>query len=499
MVLALDFGARSVSRSVSRYLPVLLIVVIGFTMGCATSPLDDDRLGAEHPAFDPDALEANISEPNGDADVSAASKSVELPANAGPQDYVDLALKRHPAIRMAKQKIARLRQKAPQVTSLDDPMFQIAPAGEFAETAAGQVELMTGVSQKLPFPGKLEARGRLANQDVTVGLASLHQVRLNAAAQTRRAFWNYYYTVRAIEVTANHHSLLKQFRQVAEARFKAGTASQQDVLRASVELSNVDNRLIQFKQRRVSAVAMLNTMINRPVSAPLPEPAVVRFDHLKLDADALTGSASRLNPEIQIAKAQIGSYRLRSKLAELNRWPDLTVGAHYTAVDDTGLSPASNGDDQWWFSFGVNLPIWTGKRDAAQREAHHGMLESIAGLNQTALQVRFAVKDAVVRVQSDQDLVILFRDTIIPQAKLTVDSSLSSYQAGKSDFLSLIDNWRRLLDFQLTFHKNLVQLEQDFALLEQVVGKNISRQSESAKDTSKDTRSSDPKNTKPSP
>ncbi len=386
-----------------------------------------------------------------------------------------LALERNPAIRAAREKVHRLADRIPQVESLHDPMVSIAPIGEMAETAAGQVGLMTGVSQRLPFPGKLEARGRIAAQDVAEAVQELERTRVAVVADTRLAYWSFYYTTRAIEVTERSRELLDQIRSVAETRLKAGSATQQDVLRASVELSNVDNELIVLRQRRTSARAMLNRLMNRPVNEALPPPQARSLDEIELGLEALLAEARQVNPSIRQMQERIQGYRERLALARLNRWPDLTVSFNYGLVESEGLSAVANGEDQWWVGFGVNLPIWAGRLDAAEREAMRGIFESIASLDDARNRVEFRVQDALAKVEAHQRQVILFRDVIIPQARQTVEASMSGYRAGQLEFLTLVDNWRKLLDFQLMVHGSLSELEQSFAELQRAVGRDLDR------------------------
>lgn len=402
-----------------------------------------------------------------------------LTTGADVQTCVQIALTHNPSILAAQRRVERLGQRVPQITSWDDPMFQVAPVGEMAQTAAGEVGLMTSLSQKLPFPGKLSTRGDIAQQDVAMALADLQQTRLEVVADTRRAFWSYYFTTRAIEITRQSRQLLSQFQQIAETQYKAGTRSQSDVLRASVELSNLDNELITLAQRQAAARSMLNQLLDRPVNAPLAEPSPIQPDNIAEQLHALLATAAEHNPTIRKIHEQIEQYRQRKKLASLSRWPDLTVSVTYNAVDDRGLAPMANGQDQWWLGFGVNLPIWFEKYAAAEREALHGVLEGVADLTAQRNRVAFQVQDAYLKVETQQKLVELFRDVIVPQAKQTVDASASGYRAGSVDFLTLVDNWRKLLNFDLMYHRALADMEQAVAELERAVGQDVARDPQS--------------------
>lgn len=452
-----------------RVVTMTLLAVAMF--GCASHGPFDDWPGLEGAA----SRASDLAVLHEDEGAASSPTAAAIDAASGPEAFVQLAMERNPAIRAAKQKIERLAQRIPQVTSLGDPMFNVAPIGEMAETAAGQAGLMTGVSQKLPFPGKLSTRGRVAGQRVAAAAQDLEATKLQVIADTRQAYWSHYFAVRAIEVTEQSRELISQFKQIAEAKNKAGTASQQDVLRASVELSNLDNELITWRQRRTTAAAMLNSLIDRLVTAEIPTPSVASAEAIAIDLDRLLTEAEQINPAIRKVREQVEERRQRLKLARLNRYPDLTAMINYVAVDDEGMSMAANGKDQWWLGFGVNLPIWTEKLDAVENEARHGIMESLANLNNAHNRVAFRVQDASVKVDTQQRLTILFRDVIVPQAQQTVDASFSSYRAGKVEFLTVVDNWRKLLNFQLMYHQSLAQLEKDFAALQQTVGRDLER------------------------
>lgn len=450
--------------------------------GCS-SPFDDARydgrrgqdpiawrLDPTDVAHDRETLRGRV---DGEGYADATEASARLDPDSGPDAYVRLALERNPSIRAAELRVERLGARVPQVTSLDDPMFAIAPFGEMAETAAGQVGLMSSLSQKFPYPGKLDTRGKIAEQDVAVAVAELQQARLRIAAETRRAYWSHYFTTRALETTRESRQLLDQFRQIAEAEYKAGNRSQPDVLRASVELSNVDNELIVLEQRQATARSMLNQLMDRPTGTPLPTPGAAEPDRVDADLDVLLWTAALHNPAVIKVRERIEQYRQQRELAKLNRRPDLTVSFNYNPVDDDGLAMAANGDDQWWVGFGVNLPIWAEKLDAAEREALRGMMENSADLASEQNRVAFGVQEAYLRLEAQQKLVALFRDVIVPQAKQTVEASASGYRAGSVDFLTLMDNWRKLLNFDLMYHRAVADMQQALADLEREVGERV--------------------------
>ena len=455
--------------SINRQRWLALVPIAMGVSGC-TSPLAAPAWLDGEMADRADAARLRAGEETGLA-AAGGLRDIQPPdPTLGARGYVEAAVRSNPRLRAARLRVRRLLARVPQVMSLDDPMLQVSPVGEMAETAAGEVQLMAGVSQKFPWPGKLEARGRIALQEAAMARADLDAARLEVTAQTLRAYWSLYAAARAIEVTRESRDLLVQLRDVAEANYRAGTAQQADVLRASVELGELDRELVTLGQTRGSAEAMLNRLLDRPVTAPLPDPPAASVQDIGERLDALLATAARSNPTLHRLREQLEGDRQRLRLARLNRLPDLTVGLQYNAVDDDGLAIRANGDDQWWLTLGVNLPIWNDKYDAARREATLGGLESLALLHAEGDRVEFEVRDAYERVRAGLGNVTLLRQRIVPEAERAVDATLSQYRGGGGDFLAVMEAWRRVLRLRQMLYGQEAMAEQAAADLRRAVG-----------------------------
>jgi len=456
-----------------RWLPLAGGLIVA--AGCASSPFDQPISQLAQDDLDTLSGRERTILARSLAPQTSPTDSLELPTEPTADDFVRLALVRSPALHAAAQRVRRLEERIAQVTSLADPMLQVAPFGEMADTAAGRVAAMATVSQRLPFPGRLDARGRIAQQDVAIAEQELERTRLTVAANTRRAYWALYDATHAIEITQQSRALLLQMREVIQAKYRAGAASQESVLRVSVELGALDKTLLGLGQQRDSAAAMLNNLIDRSIDAPIPNPASIELTAYSPKLAGLLDRARQSNPTIKIARERLARFREQRRLAQLARYPDLTISASYNIVNETGLSPVRNGDDQWWIGFGINLPIWQDRLDAGEREAMRGVLEASGLVANEQNLVDFRVRDALLRVQSQFRQAVLLRDTIVPNARQTVQASLSGYRGGSVDFLTLIDNWQTLLNLELMYQASLAQLERSFADLQEAVGQDLDR------------------------
>ena len=388
-----------------------------------------------------------------------------------------LALERNPALRARVRDLEALGQRVPQATALPDPTLSLTPpTGDMIQTAGGEVDGSIGVSQPIPLPAKRASRGRIAEQAVRAALEELRSARLALVADVERAYFDFYLATASIDVTRENQGLLERLRDVAEAKYSAGTASQPDVLRAEVELYEVSNELISLEQQRSTAAARLNVLMDRDVLAELPAPAPRARSRAARGARRGPARArGRDNPALKARREAIRGDLEAVRLAKLARWPDFSLGALFTFIASHGLSPVANGDDVWSLTAGLTLPIWLERIRAGILERNAQVLASALRYRGARNDVLFAVHEGYVKVDAAYRSALLSRDGILPRARQTVEVSESGYRSGDVDFLTLIDNWRRLLDLTLSYHRSLATLERELAGLEQVVGGRVER------------------------
>ncbi len=394
-----------------------------------------------------------------------------LPDAAGLEDYVRIALRDNPSIARAIREVQVLGYRVPQVTSLDDPVVSfVPPTGDMVQTAAGMLGGAVGASQKIPFPGKLTAKGRIVEQSVRMALDRLADVRIATLARVKRAYYDYYLADISTSIARDSQTLLRQIRDVAAARYSAGTATQQDVLRTEVELYNLTNELITFEQQKATARALLNSLMDRDVEAPLPPPLPFDLKRVDWKMPQLMTEAVEKSPRLARLRNQIRRDLEAVRLARLDYFPDLTAGATYTFISGSGVSPVASGNDAWNLGLGINLPIWWRKQRAQVLEGNAQVLASVEEYSELRNAIFFELEDAMVKIDTQYRQAVLFRDLIVPRAWQAVEASTSSYRAGALEFTALIENWRQWLDFALAYHRSLAGVEQRFADLEQLVG-----------------------------
>jgi outer membrane protein TolC len=232
-----------------------------------------------------------------------------------------------------------------------------------------------------------------------------------------------------------------------------------------VELSKLLQHLPILTQRQQTAQAQVNTLLDRDPHAPLGIPRAPDFQPLTLSLEELQDHALRLRPELQEADLAVTRFQSATQLARLQFYPRLRVELQRWQNYNT--------DDGFGGNVMVNIPFafWTTpKYDAGVREAAAQVRVAQAKQQTLVTLTRFQIKDLLTQIQATQQVVELYRTTVLPQAQQVLQAAHAGYRTDRTDFLDLIDAERALITFRLEYIRALVDREQQVAQLERIVG-----------------------------
>lgn len=382
---------------------------------------------------------------------------------------VEFALANNPEVKAGLIRIERTREKIGQATALDDPVASLT-VGELAQTAAGQVDYIVSLTQALPYPGTLDARKAVVEQEVLIASAELLDAIERVAADIRRVYWRRYAVARAIEVTDQDKQILKQISDVIDARARVGDAQQADQLRIALRMADLDQELDRLQQEQRSLDAMLNRLLNRRADATLPTASVVNWTPIEIDRKKLIQAAETNNPAVLIQRRRVEGFRQQFALAKVERRPDFRVGLQYAAVGRDGLAGSANGEDQFAVTAAVSLPFFSDKYDAKEREAFRGIGEALMGLDAAQGRAANLAEDALARMQAEQSMLKRLKEQMLPDSMRAFELALAGYRAGNVSFIQMMDDWQRTLDLQLAAHRAHARYEQARADLAAALG-----------------------------
>jgi cobalt-zinc-cadmium efflux system outer membrane protein len=401
---------------------------------------------------------------------AGGNRVVTAPAPLSLLALIEEAVAQNPEVAAMRRRFDMMRARVPQAKALPDPMLSYGYAGNALPLPLFDLQKgdpasarMLSVTQEIPYPGKLALKGRMANVAAEAEYWEYEQTRLNLIAEVGDAYFDLYYLHKAVETTAKNKGLLEKFARIAEAGYSVGKGMQQDVLKAQVEISKLTEELLLLEQRREVAEARLNARLFREPGTPVGRPEDLKPREFTRSLSELQETALESHPALRAQRRRVDREQYGVGLARKEFYPDFTVGLTY--FNRPGMP------EMYGATVGVRVPLWfwQKQRPAVAEAAASAAAEKQRAENTTSL-LFYRIKDRHLAATTAGRLVKLYGTTIIPQATLSLEAAIAGYEAGKADFLTLLDNLVTLRTYELSYYEQLANVEKAFAALEPLVG-----------------------------
>ncbi len=382
------------------------------------------------------------------------------------------ALANNPEILASEERLRMTMEKARQAGTLDDPMLMLKiqsgllgdpfDFGREPETAK-----VIGLSQALPFYGKRQLQRAGADRDVEADEWRIKERYLELRRMVKETWYRISFIDRSLEDLEKSIVAVSDLLHLSETMYEVGKALQQDVLKAQLERSKMEEMRVNLAQKRRSLTATLNTLVYRPVDTPVPTipPAVIvpqPAEQLELEQ-----LAEAHRPALKALTALIEKSQVTRQLADKEIYPDFTLAFEYMQRESTADSA---GDDMYSASVSFNLPVQHQRRLAMIAEAGAESRMLLHELNVLRNQIRLAVADTLAALERNRKLAALYEQGILDQAASVLETTIASYRADKTDFMKVLDSQMALFNLEREYHETVAEYQMQLAVLEGLVG-----------------------------
>lgn len=385
-------------------------------------------------------------------------------------DLLQLALERNPRIKAVGLEAQASSFRVPQERSLPDPMvdFSLKNMG-FPQFTIGQ-EVMSGVgvsfSQAIPFPGKLRLKGEIAEKAFERQKEVRNAVVLGVLKDVKIAYFELYALHKSIAILREQKALLEKAQELTETKYAVGSGVQSDVLKAKVEISKMDEMITPMAEMIKSLNARINLLLDFPEDRPLGIPQDQEIENLPVSLEEIKKAAAENSPVVKEASLMVEEGGKMVDLSRKELSPNFVLGAGW---EFKGQLPS-----MYEVMVGFEIPLYRKTKQSKMLEESLARLESSkSGLISMKNDVTFMVTEDYLKARSAESLIKLYKAKIIPQASLTVESSLASYQVNKTDFLALLADINTHFSYQVAYYRELVELWSSIARLEESSAKQI--------------------------
>ena len=372
--------------------------------------------------------------------VKVSAQSVAPGSELTLQDAEQLALGYDPAVMAFDSRAQAYDDQAVADGQLPDPRLKLGtmnvPVDTFDFDQESMTQLQVGIQQAFP-PGDTLRYRQEYTQALSDGQSARQQERRLAVLQeVRRLYLELYFQVQSGQVLQLNRELFNELRDTTQRQYAAGRNNQHDVLRAQLELSLVDDRILEV-QREIEAArgALSRYLPQANAQRPLPAdfPALPPLPGLEQVRGGLT-----MHPLIAIEDAAVLASKKKIDEAEQKYKPGFNVDVTYGSRFGNS-APGMSRPDMLSAMVTVDLPLFTGKRQdrhlAAARK--HSQATQFSRTDRL-YELHSMLEQAIANWQRLDDRLNLYEQRALADARLNSESTLKAYQSDVADFTTLM-------------------------------------------------------------
>ena len=401
--------------------------------------------------------------------VASAPDRAQAPSSAAPlrlPEVIEVVLGAHPEVRAAQERYLALSERPAQASSLPDPMISTGytssgnplPGAGLGSDPNAQFSVM--VSQEIPYPGKRQARAEVARREANAEQQQVDATRLALIGKAKQAYYRLAASYQLDDVLSRNEALLTDLLKVSESRYSVGQAAQQDVIRTQKELSLLALQRRRIALERRTREGELNALMSRAPEAPVGRPEDLAPVTLTQTMPQLLDAAQAHSPMLRRDQLMIATAEAGIDVAKREFKPDFAVSGGYGFA---GSMP-----DMYEFRFDVVVPLRKARRQAMLAEQQHTAEAARQTLEGSKLSLQNRLQEDFQMATTAGELATLYRETVLPQARLALESSISSYQTGTVDFLSVLTNFGSVLEYEMSYVEQLADLYAAASRLEEM-------------------------------
>ena len=389
----------------------------------------------------------------------AQAPEIQQPVNAELKSLLELALANNPDLKPYQSKLAVLAARTRQSDALEDPMlsfmvmdvqFPMLPPDQRTMTSA-EIE----ISQMYESYGKRKLKRSIARIDEQALELELAARELALARELAALYFDMAKTSAQLRVLEDNVKLMDLLLELAEAKYSVNDemTPQAMVIDAQLMRSMLEERRISLQKLLDSQTVRLEGLLGRPAGFD-PSTLMLRLDYPlpsapEWDSALLLAETLDRLPDYQRMNLMREQDQLMITMAQREYKPDYTLSLRYNI--DPGL--------RGMIGAGVMFPLFWHKeqrQDAKLQEAYATAVNT--GDQQAAMENMLATMLQQMQVDLSQmtEMIQLYRTGLVPQARLGLDSSISSYAANMLQLSQLISAQQQLLEIELTLEESYI-------------------------------------------
>ena len=322
-----------------------------------------------------------------------------------------------------------------------------------------------GVSQDLPYPGKLTLRRALADKDAVVAEQKVEVIRRTVLADLKMAYFRLAFLAKQNSILDEDRELLRQMEQAAEVKYRSGMGNQQEILQAQLEQTKLLREVTANRLEAGKLQAQLKQLLGRPQTSPDVIMDELRESVIARPFDELLAAAQANNPQIVTAQKTVDRQNVAIEIAKKDFYPDFNAQFMWQRTDPSQYRA------YYQFTIGARIPIYRKKKlhpEVAQAEIDRSRAQT--EVEARSQEVSSALRQEYVAAERSAELLKIYRDGMLPQAKAELQAGFAAYGSNRQDFQALLASFLDVLKLDEEYWQTVSERETALGQIEELTG-----------------------------
>jgi cobalt-zinc-cadmium efflux system outer membrane protein len=391
------------------------------------------------------------------------------PAKISLDEAIRLAIQHNHALQATRTTI--LQNQAEEVTanlrpnpnlSWDSQFFPLFNPSQFsANYLENQAQFDVGISYTIERGKKRQHRLAAAKDQTAVSVSQVDDSQRTLIFNTAQQFVAVLLAESTVELAKQDADSFQQTVGISESRFKVGDMSEGDLLKIKLQLFQFQSDLSTAKLSRVQALAALRQLVGfESVPDEFDVEGDLDYHPLRSDLQQLKILAMENRPDLRAAQQGVTAARSQESLMRANGKKDLGVSFDYTHT--AGINSGA-------FFFNIDLPVFD-RNQGEIAKARFAITQAEQEAIEAAQQVNTDIIDAFAALQSNDEIIKLYRGGYVDQAKQSRDITEYAFKRGAASLLDFLDAERTYRSNQLAYRQALASYMTALEQMRQAVG-----------------------------
>jgi outer membrane protein len=355
----------------------------------------------------------------------------------------------------------------------DELRFKSALGGDIKTTSVDNFSSSTIVKQPLFTGFALLSSYELSKLGIDQSEMNVELEKLNLALRVKQAYFDILISDKGIEVAGKDIEFRESNLNVARSFYNVGMVPINDVLRAEVELGNSQQELVTARNTARFARSGFNTVLSRPIHAPVDVVDILAYKPEKEDFDEYVDQALENRPEMKLLHINILQVDQEARLVKSKYYPEIGLAWEYIREgEDWDVSgDVLHQDPRWQATAVLSWTFWEwGKTHYAVKEKESFKRELMKTELALRDNIRLEVKEAVLRLENAEENIPTTQKAI-KQGEENLRVNEERYKAQVTTITEVLDAQSLLTRARVNFYSALYNHHLARASLDRALGK----------------------------